>query len=345
MKRVALFLLILCAFGFTWIGVQNERQAKQQIVPSAPVLDGHIRCVFQDVKGTYWFGTNTAGVFRYAEPTLTQFTVKNGLASNQVLAILEDANGNIWFSSGDFHLSKFDGKKFTAVDQKVKISKDWVSKPSDLWFGAGGGVWRYRNEELSYRPFEINNKAKQSPYTLSRSGVYSVLTVKNGALWLGTQAEGVCCIEGAQIKWFKDKGLASAAVLGLFQDSKGNLWFGNNGSGVFRYDGKTLTNFTEDNKLANPEFKTNGKAGPGTLARIYAINEDNIGNLWFGTVDAGVWKFDGSKLTQYTVKDGLTSNAVNTIYKDQKGELWFGTDSHGICKFNGKRFTTFKLEQ
>ena len=75
MKRVALFLLILCAFGFTWIGVQNERQAKQQIVPSAPVLDNHIRCVFQDVKGTYWFGTNTAGVFRYDEPTLTQFTV------------------------------------------------------------------------------------------------------------------------------------------------------------------------------------------------------------------------------------------------------------------------------
>jgi hypothetical protein len=50
MKRIAIFLLILCAFGFTWIGVQNERQAKQQTVPPAPVLDSHIRSVFQDAK-------------------------------------------------------------------------------------------------------------------------------------------------------------------------------------------------------------------------------------------------------------------------------------------------------
>ena len=118
-----------------------------------------------------------------------------------------------------------------------------MSKPSDLWFGAGGGVWRYRKEELSYHPFETNNKSKQSPYTLSRTGVYSVLAAQNGARWLGTQAEGVCCIEGAQIKWFKDKGLANAAVLGIFQDSKGNLWFGTDSHGICKFNGKRFTSF------------------------------------------------------------------------------------------------------
>jgi ligand-binding sensor domain-containing protein len=75
------------------------------------------------------------------------------------------------------------------------------------------------------------------------------------------------------------------------------------------------------------------------LGRVYCINEDNDGNIWIGTVDTGVWKYDGNVLTNYTTKDGLTSNAVNTIYKDKKGALWFGTDSNGICKFNGMKFT------
>ncbi|MBL0317033.1 MAG: hypothetical protein IPP69_15235 [Flavobacteriales bacterium] len=50
-----------------------------------------------------------------------------------------------------------------------------------------------------------------------------------------------------------------------------------------------------------------------------------------GIVDAGVWKFDGKLLTNYTTQDGLTSDAVNTIYKDNSGTMWFGTDANGIC--------------
>ncbi|MFN8346328.1 MAG: two-component regulator propeller domain-containing protein [Spirosomataceae bacterium] len=141
--------------------------------------------------------------------------------------------------------------------------------------------------------------------------------------------------------WFTEKGLASPAVLGLFEDKTGNIWFGNNGAGLFRYDGKILTNFTEEKGLGNKDFRVSGKSGPGTLARIYSINEDTTGNLWIGTVDAGVWRYDGNNLTNYTTKDGLTSNAVNTIYKDKKGDLWFGTDGNGVCKFNGLSFTKF----
>ncbi|MGB3075409.1 MAG: two-component regulator propeller domain-containing protein, partial [Chitinophagales bacterium] len=77
------------------------------------------------------------------------------------------------------------------------------------------------------------------------------------------------------------------------------------------------------------------------LARVWTINEDNNGNLWIGTYDAGVWRFDGENLTNYTSIDGLTSNAINTIYKDRKGELWFGTDGAGVCKFNGISFSGF----
>jgi ligand-binding sensor domain-containing protein len=313
-------------------------------------LDKSIRSIFQDRNGNYWFGTNRAGVYRYDTKTLTQFTVMNGLADNQVINIQEDSLGNIWFGAGVFSISKFDGAKFTIHTNKVKITNgtetDWKSKNNDLWFYAGGGVFRYSNSSLDYLPFDPSSSIAQTnaPFSLSRYGVYCILKDKKGNVWFGTQAEGVCKYDGKILTWFKEKGLAGPAVLGLFEDSKGNLWFGNNGAGLFRYDGKTLTNFTKEKGLNDPDFIASGKPRLGTLARVYSINEDNNGNIWVGTVDAGVWKYDGKNLTNYTTKNGLTSNAVNTIYKDNKGELWFGTDGNGLCKFNGTAFTEFIIK-
>ncbi len=313
-------------------------------------IDKNIRSIFQDRNGNFWFGTNGAGVYRYDGKILTQFTVKEGLANNQVINIQEDDFGNIWVGTGVFGISKFDGTKFTIHTDKVNITNgsetEWKSKKSDLWFFAGGGVFRYSNPSLDYLPFapSSSNAQTNAPFSLSRYGVYCSLKDKKGNVWFGTQAEGVCRYDGKTLTWFKEKGLSGPAVLGLFEDSKGTLWFGNNGAGLFQYDGKTLTNFTEEKGLNNADFRVSGKPGLGTLARVYSINEDNSGNIWVGTVDAGVWKYDRNNLTHYTTKDGLTSNAVNTIYKDKNGELWFGTDGNGICKFNGTTFTEFIIK-
>jgi len=308
-------------------------------------IDKNIRSIFQDSNGNIWFGTNGAGVYRYDTKTLTQFTVQEGLADNQVINIQEDDFGNIWFGSGAFSISKFDGTTFTTQTDKFNITKgsenDWKSKSTDLWFYAGGGVFRQSNSSLDYLPF---NSSSTSPFSLSRNSVYSILKDKKGNVWFGTQAEGVCKFDGKTLTWFKERGLAGPAVLSLFEDSKGNLWFGNNGAGLFRYDGKNLTNFTEEKGLSNNDFRVSGKSGIGNLARVYSINEDNNGNIWVGTVDAGVWKYDGNSLTNYTTKEGLSSNAVNTIYKDKNGELWFGTDSNGVCKFNGTTFSEFIIQ-
>ncbi len=187
----------------------------------------------------------------------------------------------------------------------------------------------------------ISTAETKAPFILSPYGVYAIIKDKKGNVWFGTQAEGVCRYDGKTLTWFKEKGLGGPAVLALFEDSKGRLWFGNNGAGLFMYDGKTLTNFTEEKGLTNPEFRVSGKPGLETLARVYSINEDRYRNIWIGTVDAGAWKYDGNNLTHYTTKEGLPSNAVNTIYKDKNGELWFGTDSNGICTFNGSTFTEF----
>ncbi len=111
-----------------------------------------------------------------------------------------------------------------------------------------------------------------------------------------------------------DTTLVSQYIRSIFQDSKGNLWFGTLGEGVVRYDVKTLTYFS------NPDGFVNNT--------VYAINEDKNGHLWFGT-DQGVYKYDGKTFRNYSQKDGLNHIDISRkgILVDKSGTIWVGT--HG----------------
>lgn len=130
------------------------------------------------------------------------------------------------------------------------------------------------------------------------------------------------------IKNFKAVGLApdydttlvSQYIRSIFQDSKGNLWFGTIGEGVVRYDGKTLHYFSNADGFYNNT--------------VYAINEDKNGNLWFGT-DQGVYKYNGKTFRNYNQKDGLSQINISrkSILVDRSGRVWVGTHA-GVFQYN-----------
>ena len=48
--------------------------------------------------------------------------------------------------------------------------------------------------------------------------------------------------------------------------------------------------------------------------RVYAIHQDRDGNIWFGTLNGGLSKFDGRCFQTINSKDGLVSDIVRSIY-------------------------------
>ena len=143
------------------------------------------------------------------------------------------------------------------------------------------------------------------------------------------------------IKHFKSVGLApdfdttlvSQYIRSIFQDSKGNLWFGTIGEGVVRYDEKTLTYFSHPDGFINNT--------------VYAINEDKDGNMWFGT-DQGVYKYNGKTFRNYNQKDGLNHLDITRkgILVDKSGAIWVGTHG-GVYQYDpaadGKGSKCFSL--
>jgi len=129
-------------------------------------------------------------------------------------------------------------------------------------------------------------------------------------------------------------GLAYNSVSASYRTPDGVMWFGTEGGGVSRYDGRGVTmgdfphfvSFTTKDGLAHNWVR--------------AIHRDPDGVMWFGTYGGGVSRYDGEEFVNFTTKDGLVSNRVEAIYGDTDGVMWFGTMG-GVSRYDGKEFVNF----
>lgn len=128
------------------------------------------------------------------------------------------------------------------------------------------------------------------------------------------------------------------------QDKIGNLWFCT-WEGIYRYDGKYFTVFTEKN--VDPF-----SGGVSVLNRVYSILEDRAGNIWFGTED-GVYRYDGKTFTGFPIPDAdigdvnwinMSTKSIISLYQDKKGNLWFGSNGGGAYRYDGTLLTNFTIE-
>ncbi len=287
---------------------ENKSQMTASVGDNVSEIGKNIRCIYQDNQNFFWFASDGEGLFIYNGKTILHFTEKDGLCGNFVRQIQLEKDGIISITTSNGSCS-FDGQQFNtfqSADSKLEIPQ--TSK--------------------------LTKSYSQTPYA-----VYCSYKDSKGNIWYGTESRGVCKYDGKAFTWLDNEELG-LAVRSIFEDKKGNIWIGNNGNGLFRYDGKTLTNFTKENKLENPDFQTTLKGKEGTLARVWTITDDKNGDLWIGTIDAGLWKYDGKALQNFTIKDGLSSNSISTVFCDNNGKLWIGTDN-GVTIYDGKIFTAF----
>lgn len=302
-----------------------------------------VRSILEDSKGNIWFGSYSEGVCLLHDGKFHYFTTENGLSHNQVRNIYEDKNGIIWFECGK-GLSTYNGHQITPYKERNYTSKNaWKLNDDEIWFKGdqieaynklegNPGVYQYDGKKLSYRTFPVKTKiGQENHYSVSTAFVKG----KNEMVWFGTYG-AVIGYNGSDFKVINDASLALNDQTGHFhsrtimEDSKGNLWIGNNGIGVLKYNGEKVINFTEEQKLKKENTKGN------SLEKVFSIAEDKIGNIWFGTKDSGIWRYDGKTMKNFTKKDGVISNHIWTIYKTKHGELWFGGASpSGVYRFNG----------
>lgn len=110
----------------------------------------------------------------------------------------------------------------------------------------------------------------------------------------------------------------TSEIRAIFQDSKGNYWFGSHNEGVSQYDGSSFKYYTINDGLADNQVRS--------------IQEDEKGNIWFGTAN-GVSSYDGKTLQKHTVVGNSESEWTKTDV-----DLWFNAGTRqGVYKYDGQK--------
>ncbi len=315
-----------------------------------------VRSMLEDSKGNFWFGSWNEGVCRYDGASLTYFTAKDGLADDQVRAIREDRHGIVWFECAT-GLTGFDGTRlFAPTDRVVSASSAWQLREDDLWFKEDGsmgatvvetrpGAYRHDGATFTYLTYPVVP-------ALAERNAYATTCIakgKGGRVWFATYA-AVIGYDGTTFTLLDDAACGLTAARGtmhvraVFEDSSGRVWIGNNGIGVLVYENGLVTHFTEAMQLSRMgmhgdralPLPSDAPLGAPSMHRVFSIGEGRDGHMWFGTVEMGAWRYDGTAMRQFTAADGLTTKDVMGIYTDRRGDLW--VMGNGVFRFDGVKF-------
>lgn len=326
-KSVAsLLMFVFCSF----CNAQNKTEmpigdtkpkSKDEITSYGPGTS--VRTIRQDRKGNIWLASNE-GIIQYVGKSFTNIT--GDLSPNRFFSVLEDRKGNFWFGNNGSGIYYYDPveksfQHFTtgeglASNQVMCIYED---KAGTVWFGTTGGACSYDGK--SFRNFTT----KQG---LPHNGVNTIMEDKTGKLWIG--AGQPCFYDGKTFTVLKNNdGKAFDDVWSIIEDKKGNIWFGGS-DGLWRYDGSTFTNFTEnfvgyvyEDKKGNIWTSGKNTNGKWALSRydekslstkkptvieitqslnLFGILEANDGSIWFGSFD-GVYRYDPRRAVGNTITD------------------------------------------
>jgi ligand-binding sensor domain-containing protein len=125
-------------------------------------------------------------------------------------------------------------------------------------------------------------------------------------------------------------GLGSSIVNCIYQDHRGDIWFGTQSGGISRFNGSSFKSFTRSNGLVGND--------------VTCITEDQQGNIWIGTSD-GVSKFNGTIFSNYNDSSGLEVNkGIYSIHVDYDGVVWLGSRGGGLIRMDKDGFQSFGKE-
>lgn len=180
-------------------------------------------------------------------------------------------------------------------DHSISYTSVLEDKAGNFWFGSyDSGVYRYDGSNFIHFPGQTG---------MYNSSVAAIFEDRAGKIWF-------CCYNGGGVFRYdpstshkagvrslthyttKDglcnKGaFADNTVRSIAEDNAGKLWFGGPG-GISSYNGRSFTSYSIKDGLYNDQ--------------VEAMVKDKAGNIWFGTLDMGLMRYEGRSFAGFTEK-------------------------------------------
>jgi ligand-binding sensor domain-containing protein/signal transduction histidine kinase len=280
--------------------------------------------------------------FGQQQVKFTHYTSEDGLSTNTINWVLQDKQGFIWIGTAD-GLNRFDGVNFKVFRHEpnnpnslshsniVSLHED---EKGNIWVGTRQGLNRFDPESQSFERFLTEMSTTQNYHI-----ILVINSDKDGNVWCGSYYGLFKLTEDTEsnsweVSRFIDDPIINNKniqylVWEIFEDSKGNLWFGTN------YGLDLLIGDPEKDSIWIERF-SHDPNDPNSISSnaVWEMDEDPWGNLWIGT-RKGINRFDmkSKRFTRFVTDlkkpSSLSHNYIFSLLIEGD-QLWVGTYDGGL---------------
>lgn len=293
------------------------------------------------------------GIFKINNGT-TQFIVGSNELNNVFKTFFRDSQGTLWMIGKKGALATLKGQtiqEFHGVD--YFITNIYEDREQNIWLASvQGGLIMLRRSLV---------KTIGVPEGLSGDNILALYKDSQNRFWVSARSNWLNMIENGKVKQFPKSDINSNTILSIEEDQQGAMLFGTLRTGIFRLENGQLINYPISNDIDKntiraifsssadsiwlgtyngllllnsqlqllQEYNTaNGLSGN----KIRYITETQDGTLLVATMSNGLDAIKNGTIKNYSVKDGLSSNNIRSIYvdEDKPNTLWVGTENNGL---------------
>ena len=285
-----------------------------------------------------------------ASPRFVNYSAADGLPSNTVYAIAQDADGMLWVGTRN-GLASFDGSRFHSWKEYGRVNALAVDTEGRLWVGTTKGLTVKMPDQVGQ-----DSSVMAGPDRPSCGNIRALHADKEGFIWAtvgDTLLMKLSCRGGIreEARCFYDKRdhEGDYPYFQIFEASDGKLWLagrlvhnqyvedrsnphvtlpsweGMYGNGSYAESGGKLYAF-EDHTSLLYTFEDNKPVSLGRLPIAHArLLTDSKGRLWAaGSYGLGLVK---TQKPEDTKVYKTPSNELYCIFEDRQGNIWAGGDN------------------
>ena len=262
------------------------------------------------------------------------YGIRQGLSEQKVYKLFQDSKDYIWLGTAN-GVSRFDGKTFrNFTSRRDFLAPGGVNAIIEdslkyLWFGHNdGGISRYNGQYFEQCAFD----------SLILTGNITSIIQTGNKMWFTSETDGVILVDypvkdirHMRGKQFRGKERLSDQVFGSYLTKDGSLICVAD-IGLRKYNS------------VEKKFENYRMPHMTTYFSTSCLLEDIKGNMWFGTYNGGIYKYNmaDSKMEIFDLpKMGVSSNWIYCLTEDSHGRIWAGTFGGGIAVIDGDEFRKF----
>jgi signal transduction histidine kinase/ligand-binding sensor domain-containing protein len=317
---------------------------------AGPLADATVRSLVAARNGGIWIGLGEpGGVSRLTSGAIVSYGRQDGLPEGAVTMLVEEPDGSVWAGNrqGLYRLSEAVWKPAGPGLPKSTVYGMHVDRQGRRFVATAEGLYRRDPGHEEFKPADDFEGA-----------VRGVAEDAWGRTWAADSVVGFRQL-GARKSEATERGNGSS----MLKDSRGNLWVGTGGQGLWRVrlEGPTARPFVErTNSLIG--FSDDGvtsivEDAEGTiwvttydglnrlvphrmtpvmnLGLIGGVEATADGSVWVGTVDALI-RFAPSQVNPTRIAQSFHGVLPSAMHADGSGALWLATSRELLRVVDGR---------